>query len=84
MSSADFQITLEQYGFPSKAQEYVQNHHSAILRLLSDHHWHSIAEISKYGGKQYNARIYELRQEGYNIVNVYRHGEFGSIMVITK
>ena len=81
MSSADFQVSLEQYGFPGKAQEYVQNHHQAILRLLSDYRWHSTAEIAKYGGKQYNARIYELRQEGYNIVNEFRHGQFGSILI---
>jgi hypothetical protein len=82
--SETIQLILEPFGFPAQAQEYVRNQQSAILRLLSDHRWHSTAEISKYGGKKYIARIYELRQEGYNIVNVYRHGEFGSIMVITK
>lgn len=81
MSSAESQLLLGSFGFSSTPMEYVQTCHQAILRLLSDYHWHSTAEIAKYGGKQYNSRIYELRQEGYNIVNEFRHGQYGSILI---
>jgi hypothetical protein len=39
-----------------------------ILNILMDFEWHTTATISKYI-KQYNARIYELRKEGFYIVS---------------
>ena len=37
-----------------------------LLSLLSDGFWHSVREINKIGGHQYNARIYQLRHGLFN------------------
>ena len=49
---------------------YVPNHLSKLLSLLSDSLAHSTDEIIKVAGKQYNARIYELRKLGFDIVSI--------------
>lgn len=48
---------------------YVEGHKRSLLILLWDLRSHSLPEIMSAGGSQYNARILELRREGWDIVN---------------
>lgn len=48
---------------------YVDNHKRQILEALWDLKSHSSDEIVLAGGKQYNARVLELRRAGWNIVS---------------
>ena len=49
---------------------YQESHQGMILQLLSDLKEHSSDEVAIAGGKQYNARILELRAKGYDIVAI--------------
>ena len=49
---------------------YIDNHKAQILTALFDLKAHSSDEIASLGGKQYNARILELRRDGWDIVSV--------------
>jgi len=48
---------------------YVDNHKMSILQVLWDLKSHQSNEVVNAGGKQYNARILELRREGWNIIS---------------
>jgi hypothetical protein len=48
---------------------YVDSHKYQILRLLWDLKSHASKEIQFAGGSQYNARVLELRREGWNIIS---------------
>lgn len=48
---------------------YVDNHKRAILERLWDMNPHTTQEIQIAGGAQYNARIKELRTDGWEIVS---------------
>ena len=56
-------MTLEEIG-------YIDNHKTRILGLLWDLEEHPSDEVVKVGGKQYNARVLELRREGWKIVAI--------------
>ena len=59
------------------SQEYIPNHLNRLMALLSDGLEHSTEEVIKVAGKQYNARIYELRKLGFNIISMRSIGIFG-------
>ena len=70
------QTTLENYTRTDvslydalKSCGYVDNHKLQILSALWDLETHNSDEIAKLGGKQYNARILELRRDGWKIIN---------------
>jgi hypothetical protein len=48
---------------------YVDNCKAQILFLLWDLKSHGLGEVKFAGGSQYNARILELRREGWKIIN---------------
>lgn len=52
-----------------KSSGYLQGCKADILRLLWDLKSHSLFEVKLAGGSQYNARILELRRDGWNIIN---------------
>jgi hypothetical protein len=56
---------------------------NAIFDILCDYEWHSTTELSR-AAKQYNARIYELRRKGLNIVSMRNEGKFGFHIQNTK
>jgi hypothetical protein len=51
-----------------KKNGYVDSHKMYILETLWDLKSHTSNEVVSAGGKQYNARVLELRREGWNIV----------------
>ena len=51
--------------------QYAERHQCNLLRLLWDMKPHSNQEVINVAGKQYNARVLELRRQGYQIVNFY-------------
>jgi len=51
-------------------QNYIPFHLQKLLTLLSDNQLHSTDEVIFSAGKQYNARIYELRRLGYSIISI--------------
>ena len=51
---------------------YIDNHKDAILRLLWPLKEVSGDLIAQAGGKQYNARILELRRDGWQIIAIRR------------
>lgn len=59
----DLNSILEQLG-------YKDNHQRQILSLLWDMQEHSSDSVAAAGGKQYNARILELRRKGWNIISL--------------
>ena len=61
------QTTLQQYCF---------EHQSQLLALLWDMNLHSNDQVIQVAGKQYNARILELRRQGWEIVSVRENGKF--------
>lgn len=46
---------------------FFQSGKETLLDLLSDSRWHPTYEVIRYAGKQYNARIHELREDGHII-----------------
>lgn len=52
-----------------QALGYVDNHKRAILELLWDLKPHTTKEVQIAGGAQYNARVKELRSDGWSIVS---------------
>lgn len=49
---------------------YIGSHKDFILRLLWDKEEHTSDSVALAGGKQYNARILELRREGWQIIAI--------------
>jgi hypothetical protein len=47
---------------------YIDSHKQQILKVLWDMQAHPNDEVVRAGGKQYNARILELRRDGWDIV----------------
>jgi hypothetical protein len=77
MLSAPLQTTLDNYKETNqgiyqilKDTGYVDNHKAQILATLFDLKMHNSDEIASLGGKQYNARILELRRDGWDIVSI--------------
>jgi hypothetical protein len=58
-------------------ENYIPKHLERLFRLFSDKLWHSTDEVIKVAGKQYNARIFEMRKEGFEIVSKKINGKFG-------
>jgi hypothetical protein len=75
MLTAPIQTTLDNYNeelnvyLSLKDCGYIDNHKSQILLALWDLKPHTSDEVSVLGGKQYNARILELRRDGWDIVS---------------
>jgi hypothetical protein len=69
MGSQDLYKELESSG-------YVDNYKARVLKLLWDLELHESDDVVRQGGKQYNARINELRKEGWNIVSVRQGKKF--------
>lgn len=67
------QLVLSEFGVDVyselKRLGYVENKKADILFLLWDLKNHSSSELVFVGGLQYNARIFELRREGFSIVS---------------
>lgn len=74
-----FQTTIPLY---TELQQigYTTGHQYQILSLLSDLQVHSTDEVMTAGGKQYNARILELRREGWDIESVRQGMMFGFVL----
>ncbi len=63
---------------------YVDGHKKAILCVLADMLPHSSDEVVMAGGKQYNARILELRRDGWNIVAVRKEKTRWDFMLLER
>ena len=55
---------------------YIEFHQNRLLQLLWDCSAHTNDEVLQVAGKQYNARILELRRQGYDIVSTRQDGKF--------
>lgn len=58
-------------------ETYIPLHLQRLFSLLSDGLWHSTDEVIAVAGKQYNARIYELRKYNINIISIRVMNKFG-------
>jgi hypothetical protein len=69
------QTTLNLY--QELRETYIPFHLERLFLLFQDNQWHSNDEVIALAGKQYNARIFELRKEGYSIVSSKLDGKYG-------
>lgn len=67
------QLSLEKYTESQAWREhlkrlgYIESKKAEILFLLWDLNFHNTKQVNEAGGSQYNARIKELRNEGWDI-----------------
>lgn len=63
------EVTREDFFLELRSLGYLDDCKASLLKLLWDLKSHSLVEVKLAGGSQYNARIFELRREGWNIIN---------------